>query len=134
MRSHLSLHRTSRLILFLISFVLAATGVGGRNAAADSEEWRPIDPSDLAQKTPIVDPDADAEVIFWDIRVDDAGGNDLVLSHYVRIKIFNERGRERESGSISRFSVAPGSKMSPRASSSRMVRLLSWRKRMSSRN
>lgn len=99
MRSHLSLHRTSRLILFpaLLALVLAATGVRPRNALADVEEWRPVDPADLALKAPIVEPDADAEVIFWDIRVDDAGGNDLVLSHYIRIKIFNQRGRERES-------------------------------------
>ncbi|HEU4795267.1 MAG TPA: DUF3857 and transglutaminase domain-containing protein, partial [Pyrinomonadaceae bacterium] len=35
--------------------------------------------------------------IFWDIRIDDGGADDLVLSHYVRIKIFTERGRDKHS-------------------------------------
>jgi hypothetical protein len=66
-------------------------------AAAGGDEWRPLDPSDLALKAALVDPTADAEAIFWDIRVDDGGQDDLVLSHYVRIKIFTERGREQHS-------------------------------------
>lgn len=70
---------------------------GPRPVVAGGEEWRPLDPSDLALKAPIVEPDADAEAIFWDIRIDDAGATDLVLQHYVRIKIFNERGREKQS-------------------------------------
>jgi hypothetical protein len=98
MKSHLALHRNSRLILLpiLVALVLAATGAWPK-ALAGGEEWRPVDPSDLALKAPIVDPDADAEAIFWDIRIDDGGENDLVLSHYIRIKIFTERGREKES-------------------------------------
>lgn len=96
MRSHLSFHRACRLIAVVASVaLLAATDGGGRSALAGDEEWRPVDPSHLAQKAPIVDPDADAEAIFWDIRVDDGGADDLVLSHYLRIKIFTERGREK---------------------------------------
>jgi hypothetical protein len=64
---------------------------------AGGEEWRPVDPTELAMKTPIVDADADAEAIFWDIRIDDHGEDDLVLMHYVRIKIFTDRGRETQS-------------------------------------
>ena len=48
-------------------------------------------------RPPVVEPNADAEAIFWDIRVDDGGQNDLVLNHYVRIKIFTERGRDKHS-------------------------------------
>ena len=66
------------------------------SAAAD---WRPIDPSELAQKTPKVDPAADAEAIFWDVRIEDRlqGGQELSLAmaHYIRIKIFTERGKEQ---------------------------------------
>jgi Domain of Unknown Function with PDB structure (DUF3857) len=99
MKSHASLHRTSRMILFpvLVALVLIITGADSPNASAGGEEWRPVAPADLALKAPIVEPDADAEAIFWDIRVDDGGENDLVLSHYIRIKIFTERGREQES-------------------------------------
>jgi hypothetical protein len=47
-----------------------------------------------------VEKDADAEVLFWDVRVsfEESGGEPAtVLSHYVRIKVFNERGRESQS-------------------------------------
>lgn len=98
MRLYLSLHRTSRLIIFSATFALVlAAGVASRSALADVEEWRPVDPADLALTAPIVEPGADAEAIFWDIRVDDGGQDDLVLSHYIRIKIFTERGRELQS-------------------------------------
>src|SRR4051812_15493022 len=89
-------HKRSRLRLVLSLFTLtmatSAFGLGG-----DVEVWRPISPSDLALKAPLVEPEADAEAIFWDIRVDDGGDNDLVLSNYIRIKIFTERGREKSS-------------------------------------
>ncbi len=89
---------TRLLFPALVATVLAATGIGSHHAwAGGGEEWRPIDPSDLALKAPIVEPDADAEAIFWDIRIDDAGESDLVLQHYIRIKIFTDRGREKQS-------------------------------------
>jgi hypothetical protein len=51
-------------------------------------------------KEPAVEKDADAEVVIWDVRVsyeDNGGQPSTVLSHYVRIKIFNERGRDAQS-------------------------------------
>src|ERR1051325_2630325 len=87
-----------RWILFALLILVCASITGGSSSAlAGGEEWRPVDAADIALKTPIVDPNADAEAIFWDIRVDDGGENDLVLSHYVRIKIINDRGREKYS-------------------------------------
>ena len=56
-----------------------------------------MDAAHVALKAPVVEPNADAEAIFWDIRIDDGGYDDLVLSHYVRIKIFTERGRDNHS-------------------------------------
>ncbi len=41
--------------------------------------------------------DADAEALFWEVRVDDGGETDLVFTNYIRIKIFTERGRESQS-------------------------------------
>ena len=64
------------------------------------DEWRPVDPADLALKAPIVEKDADAEAIFWEVRLSDevdGGTPRTVLRHYVRIKVFNERGRESQS-------------------------------------
>jgi hypothetical protein len=65
-----------------------------------AEDWRPIDPAELALKTPIVEKDADAEAILWEVRVADEVEGETprtVISHYVKIKIFNERGRESQS-------------------------------------
>jgi hypothetical protein len=48
-------------------------------------------------KATLVEKDAPAEAIFWEVRVADAAaGQDLQTfrSHYLRIKIFNEKGRE----------------------------------------
>ncbi|HEY8410248.1 MAG TPA: DUF3857 domain-containing protein, partial [Pyrinomonadaceae bacterium] len=93
-----SSHYTSRSILFVVLAALLVAPLGAmRTGLAAGEEWRPIEPADLALKAAVVEANADAEAIFWDIRVDDGGENDLVLSHYVRIKIFNEHGREKYS-------------------------------------
>ncbi|HEU4506743.1 MAG TPA: DUF3857 domain-containing protein [Pyrinomonadaceae bacterium] len=86
-----------RLFSILTVFVLISTCFNWSIVRAAGEEWRPLEPAELALKAPKVEPNADAEAIFWDIRVDDGGYSDLVLSHYVRIKIFNERGREKHS-------------------------------------
>jgi len=63
-------------------------------------DWRPVTPAELAQKTPRVDPAADAEAIFWDVRLEDhLDGPDLsmTMNHYIRIKIFTDRGKEKYS-------------------------------------
>lgn len=69
-------------------------------ALASGDEWRPIDPAELSSKTPVVEKDADAEALFWEVRVSDeveGGKVRTVLMHYLRIKIFTERGRESQS-------------------------------------
>lgn len=61
------------------------------------DDWRPLDPADLALKAPVVEKDADAEALFWEVRIDDDPEGDLIFSHYIRIKVFTERGRESQS-------------------------------------
>lgn len=61
-------------------------------------DWKPITPEELALKTPRVEKDADAEAIFWEVRVGDesaSGSAQNVMSHYIRIKIFTETGKEK---------------------------------------
>jgi len=65
--------------------------------AAAVDSWRPIDPTHLALKAPIVEKDADAEALFWEVRLNDDPGGDLIFHHYVRIKVFTDRGRESQS-------------------------------------
>ncbi|MEN3335071.1 MAG: hypothetical protein V7641_4436 [Blastocatellia bacterium] len=90
---------TGRLFLRALLAVIVFIGLANSSAFA-GEDWKPIDPAHLAMKTPLVEPDADAEAIFWEVRVaDDMSYGDLrtVLNHYIRIKIFTERGKESQS-------------------------------------
>lgn len=92
-------HKKSRigfvLVCLLLSFVSAYAG-------RDDKNWKPVDPADLKNNTPVVEKDADAEAIFWEVYLADEidRGYDTeprtVLRHYIRIKIFNERGRESQ--------------------------------------
>ncbi|MEO7507664.1 MAG: DUF3857 and transglutaminase domain-containing protein, partial [Pyrinomonadaceae bacterium] len=62
---------------------------------AGEDPWLPVNPVELAQKAPIVEKDADAEYLLWEVKVDDEDSRDLALKYNVRIKIFTERGREQ---------------------------------------
>ncbi|MEQ1606827.1 MAG: DUF3857 and transglutaminase domain-containing protein [Pyrinomonadaceae bacterium] len=74
-------------------FVLALSF--SSSAEAQDKDWRPISPAELSAKTPVVEPDADAEALFWEVRIDDSSSDDVSRKHYVRVKIFTERGREK---------------------------------------
>ncbi|HEY2846522.1 MAG TPA: DUF3857 domain-containing protein, partial [Pyrinomonadaceae bacterium] len=73
-------------VLFLASFCLA-----------QDKDWRPIDPEDLKSTKPVVEPDADAEAIFYEARIDDSSDSDISTKYYIRVKIYTERGREKYS-------------------------------------
>jgi transglutaminase-like putative cysteine protease len=66
-------------------------------ARSGDKDWKPVDPAQLAMTAPVVEKDADAEAIFWEVYVDDSRQEELSLRHYVRIKVFNERGRDSQS-------------------------------------
>src|SRR2546427_8223416 len=69
-------------------------------AQAQVQAWKPIDPEHVALKAPVVEKDADAEAIFWEVYFkDELDGSTLrkVFSNYVRIKIFSQRGVENHS-------------------------------------
>jgi hypothetical protein len=80
--------------LFLLHLLILFSGAALTAQAGD--DWKPLDPAHLALKAPTVEKDADAEAIFWEVFVDDAS-EDLVFNHYIRIKVFNERGVESQS-------------------------------------
>ena len=79
------------LLVVFVCLVLGASAHPGDN------DWRPIDPAELASKTPIVEKDADAEALFWEVRLDDSQDEEFSLKHYIRIKIYTERGKESQS-------------------------------------
>lgn len=68
--------------------------------AAAKPKWKDIDKALLADTQGIVDPEAPSETVFWEVRVTDTYEADKVRSevfHYMRVKVFNERGRDMES-------------------------------------
>jgi hypothetical protein len=65
-------------------------------APAFAQAWKPIDPASLALKAPVVEKDADAEAILWEVYVNDAS-MDTEYIHFLRVKIFTERGKESQS-------------------------------------
>lgn len=81
--------------LFLSLFIVIC--VFSQIVFAGDNDWRDISPAELAMKSARVEPNADAEVIFWEVRVDDSSETDLVMTHYIRVKIFTEKGREKYS-------------------------------------
>src|SRR5437667_8410971 len=85
------------LCFTLLCLLLAAV------PALAGDDWRPIEPSNLALKAPVVEQDADAEAIFWDVQVD-FNPSKTVFANYVRIKIFTERGKELRSKIELRYS------------------------------
>jgi hypothetical protein len=77
-------------------FLVPAVGAG-------AEFWSPVNPDELNLKTPKVQKDAAAEVLFWETRLENdinSGHGSTVVSHYLRIKIFTEKGREVASEEI----------------------------------
>src|SRR5215475_9010150 len=62
-----------------------------------AQEWKPIDQSQLYLITPVVENGADAEVLLWEVYVDDSSRTTTDFNHYIRIKVFSERGKEAQS-------------------------------------
>ena len=61
-------------------------------------DWRPVSPGELQQKTPKGEPNPDAEVLFWDVKIEDhysGGGFLMTLNNYLRVKVFTGRGKEK---------------------------------------
>ncbi|HEX3746762.1 MAG TPA: DUF3857 domain-containing protein [Bryobacteraceae bacterium] len=79
----------------LAAFLLAACSVSAQDSS--NGFWEPITDADRQLHAPLVDKDAGVEAIFWKVHVEDEyRGQDprRLLKHYVRLKIFDEKGKE----------------------------------------
>jgi hypothetical protein len=81
------------LALLFALILLAATPANARG----DKDWKPLDPSELGAAAAAVEKEADAEALFWEVYIDDSQLYELSLKNYVRIKVFNERGRDAQS-------------------------------------
>ena len=83
----------NRFSLLAIAFAFTATCLHA--------QWRPVSPEELALKPPKSDANADAEGLFRDVRLlNEAatfGYPHNVITEYVRLKIFTDRGKEKYS-------------------------------------
>lgn len=86
------MYKTGKKFLFIAVLSIL---LGNTSLVFGDVEWRSVTPAELEMKTPKVEAGADAEAIFWEVKIDDSSSEDLSLYHYVRVKIFTERGREK---------------------------------------
>jgi hypothetical protein len=76
------------ILLFFLAFLMAS----GRPSAGAS--WKTVSPQELRMKAAdIGDPDADAAILFREGELNDNNAEGTGLKVYIRIKVFNERGR-----------------------------------------
>jgi hypothetical protein len=60
--------------------------------------WAPITEPEKQLKAPVVEKDAGVEAIFWRVHVVDevnSDGIERAFYHYVRLKVFNDKGKEQ---------------------------------------
>lgn len=84
----------------VLAAMLAAVIAISVAVPAVAADWPPLAPADLALAAPRVDPNADAEVLLWDVRITDSDELDdvaTIFEHHLRIKVFTDRGREAQS-------------------------------------
>src|ERR1700752_1429167 len=86
-------HSSRRPLIGLLLRIFTSFAASIQAAA----EWKPIDPAHLALKCSTVEKEADAEGLFWEGKIDANPEVDLIFDHYLRVKVFTERGRESQS-------------------------------------
>lgn len=68
-----------------------------QNQVGINTTWLPVTEEERASNAPVVEKDAGVEALFWRVHVaDEFKGSDTerALYHYVRLKIFTEKGKE----------------------------------------
>ena len=82
------------------SLLVVLFGVISPALFAARPEWKPVDPLELVMAQPLVDKDADAEVLEWEIRIGDDvtmfGESQSTRWHVMRVKVFTPRGKETQ--------------------------------------
>jgi hypothetical protein len=88
-----------RSIILLIALTAGKLMAAIQVVNADNS-WLPVTDAERAMKAPIVDPKAGVEAIFMRVHVSDDWSGDTpqrISVHYVRLKVFNEEGKDKAS-------------------------------------
>lgn len=91
------MYKNSLSKCFSVLWLLCALAVLSFTTLSQDKTWRPVTSEEIQLKSPVAEKDADAEALFWDVWIDDSSRDDLSMRHYVRVKVFTERGREKYS-------------------------------------
>jgi hypothetical protein len=81
-----------------IAFILAVVPCALAQRLGVDTAWLPVTDAELKMTTPIVDPNAGVEALFWRVHVvDELLGGDLerTMYQYVRLKVFSQEGKEK---------------------------------------
>src|SRR5262249_34228599 len=87
--------RFPRLLMCPLALVCLLVS-GFATTARAGDEWRTVDPAELALKDSVVEKNADAEALFWEVRMDDVDAGDLDFTNYTPVKVIPERGKESQ--------------------------------------
>ncbi len=84
----------------LLLLLLAALPAAAQSRAAIDSTWLPVTDAERSLASPVVEKNAGVEALFWTIHVQDemsgdGRGYERVLNHYVRLKVFDEKGKEK---------------------------------------
>lgn len=81
----------------LLAAGVGSTSVWGQLPQTFTAGWQPVTEAEKSLREPVVDKTSGVEAIFWHVYVQDEIFGDSVirvLNHYVRLKIFNDKGKE----------------------------------------
>jgi hypothetical protein len=98
------MNRSQRFSLCLVVFTLLAVAAPLRHTLA-GDDWRPIDPADLAMKDNPASPGANAMILYRDSSVNEkyAQTDGAYTAEYVRKKIFTQEGVDQANVEIQFF-------------------------------
>jgi hypothetical protein len=83
---------------YAVAVAFAMTTAFAQAPIVDAVAWLPVTDQERQSNAPLVDKDAGVEALFWRVHVTDetlGDGVQRVYYHYVRLKIFNEKGKEK---------------------------------------
>lgn len=87
----------SRVFALALGLSIIAVLAGPPRGARAEKDWPPLPPEQRALAHPTVEPDADAEALLWEVRVDDqldATGVLSIRDHFLRVKVFTQKGAQ----------------------------------------
>jgi Domain of Unknown Function with PDB structure (DUF3857) len=88
--------RCERIVCLLL--ILMVLPLAAQTTLPTSTNWLPVSDAERNLKSPKIDPNAGVEALFWRVYVLDEfqGGQDhrRVLDHYVRLKVFTDKGKD----------------------------------------